>query len=375
MISIMSAAISEALLVLAQPQRPSETDVVVAALDGPTGDSFLAAVVEHRLHGALFDVLRRVDRSVPEHLRLMVDDDRLTRLRIGGLLARAGASLDAADIPWLTFKGPVISSLMDRPEFRSFNDLDLLVDVARFGRALDVLTGEGIEEINHNWDPYIEHRVGEVPMVSQGTSIDLHWHLIALRRTRRTIRLDPGPILDRRRAVSVGDLEVPTLDVVDQLLHFTLHAALAGANRLDQLRDITTMVQSEHVDWDDLIVRARAAGVARLIAHPLDRARSLTAADIPLDVIDAMGGRTLTLRRSLDRRGVLRGGFVTSVWRDSWAATARVGSMRMADRVAAVAGRGPAWDFTNPDSTLYHATVSGGADARAEYLRLIQDWS
>ncbi len=373
-LSTTPGSIRPALAALAHPRGPSEPEVALAPLDGPDREEFVRLVRENRLHGALMDAVKSVGGDTDAQLLSVIEDDRLTRLRVGAVLGRAAAALDAADITWLTFKGPVISSLMERPELRTFNDLDLLVAATQFRGAIKVLADAGFEELNQNWEPYIKYQVGEVPLVAQATTIDLHWHLIALLRERRTVRFDPRSMLERRRTVRIGDLTVPTFDVEDQMLHLATHSALAGATRFDQLRDIAVLVGAGPVDWDEFTIRARVAGVARLVAHPLDRARAILGADVPADVVEALGGRALAVRRVLDKRGSLRGGFAVAVWRDRWQSTARVASERAIDRVSDLLGRGPAWDFIDPNGTLYYAKASGGPASRDEYLRGAAEW-
>ena len=229
--------LSRALVVLADPSGPTDEAAVTSLLGGSDEHRFRLAVIEHRLQCALADVLRRTGAPIDDRLGFIVDDDRLTRLRVSAVLGRVAPALDDAEIPWLTFKGPVISALMRRPELRTFNDLDLLVAADRFADSLDVLAEVGVKEINRNWVPYLRYRVGEVPLSANGISVDLHWHLIGLAGIRRTIHLPPVELLARRRRARLGDTDVATLDREDQLLHLAIHCALSGATRLDPSAD------------------------------------------------------------------------------------------------------------------------------------------
>lgn len=362
-----------ALIELASPDGPGEATAVGACLESAFADELHAAVGAHRLEGSMRVALEVLDRDIPEDLADVVADDRVTRLLVEQALGRAAIALGGAGVPWLTFKGPLISRLMARPELRTFNDLDLLVAADRFADAVDVLTETGIVELNRNWVPYLEHRVGEVPMVCNGVSVDLHWHVVGLGRDRSGVRFEPHAMLDRRRMVTMGEKELPTFDAEDQLLHLAVHSALSGASRLDQLRDLVVVTTADTVDWDVVVARARSARVARLVGHALDRAHRVLGAPVPASAITALAGRALSRRRRRDGERV--GSLPTSavVWqRDGSAAAAQAIAFRFRDRFA---GAGAGWDFTDPDGRLYYDTPSGGDEIRREFFDRVAEWA
>lgn len=375
MVPIHDDPVDDALVALADPDGVQDTDRGLAPLGGPFEDRFVAEASSHRLEGALVDALTRSGREVPTTLGDIVADDRLTRLRVTSVLNRVAPLLDSADIQWLTFKGPMISTLMARPELRTFNDLDLLVAADRFADAIDVLIEAGGRELNRNWVPYLRHRVGEVPMEAQGISIDLHWHVIGLGHQRRAVRLSPSDMLERRRLRPLGDQQLPGFDAEDQLLHLAIHAAMSGATRLDQLRDLAVVVSADPVDWDLFESRARQASVARLVAHALDRACHVLGASIDRAVVDRLGGRSLKVRQRIDGERVsgLRAFAVVSS-RDSLPQTVRASARRLSEQTSLSLGRGRSWDFTDATGPLYHGHESGGPPARAEYLGRLTDW-
>ncbi len=365
-----------ALVALAHPDGVHEADRVLAAFGSPLESAFLAEVARHRLEAPLVDALVSAGQPVPPLLERIVADDRLTRLRVGAVLARIAPRLDASGIEWLTFKGPMISSLMSRPELRTFNDLDLLVGPDRFADAVDLLVTAGAEELNHNWLPYIRHRVGEVPMDMQGATVDLHWHLIGLYHHRRAFRLPVSAMLSRRRHRRIGDRELPGFDAEDQLLQLALHAAMSGATRLDQLRDLAVVAAADPVDWPRFECRARDARVGVLVAHALDRAGRVLGAPVDNDVVDRLGGRLVSVRRRLDGTRV-RGlrAFTVVAGRDSVPATVVATSRRLRDITAGALGRGRGWDFTDERGRLFASRASGGPSARATFLRSLPDWA
>lgn len=367
--------VGEALRELASVGGPVDLDRALAPLAAGARAQLTEAVGRHRLDAAFADALQRAGHEVPVDIAADVDDDRLMRLQVTAALGRVADAFDDADVPWLTFKGPVIAALMPRPELRSYNDLDVLVAAADLERAVDALTDVGIDELNENWTPYVRHRVGEVPMAAGAVSIDLHWHVVGLGRHRRSIRFDPSAMLARRRFVEVAGTARPTFDPSDQLLHLVVHAALSGATRLDQLRDLAVVVSNERIDWGEFAQRAGGVGVAKLAGHTLDRAARVLGAPISDPVLRRMAGSSLDRRRRLDGDAIgdLRG---IGVWwrRDRPVASAAAVLRRVGDLIGRVPGRPRGWDFTDETSRLYYARRTGGPAMRAEYLRRVADW-
>ena len=373
MVPMSAAMIVDALRSLASPQGPEDLDVALAPLDGPDVERFVALVMSHRLHGALAHACDRAGRPTIDEVAERVADDQLVRLRASAVLASAADALDARKIPWLAFKGPVVASMLARPELRGFNDLDLLVARERFGDSIEALVSVGGEELNRNWDPYVEHLVGEVPIEVGTVPIDLHWHVIGLARTRRGISFDPGAMLARRRVLRVGQRDIPAFHAVDQLLHLATHAGLSGATRLDQLRDVAAVVQHETIEWPLFVDRARQAGVAGLVGHTLDRAALALGTPIDNAARVALAGASLARRRRFDGDGV------TALRRFGvhWRRDARTDAVRAIARsvvamVPSRPGRPRGWDFADPDSVLFHDRASGGPARRLEYLRLVE---
>ena len=356
------------LLDLSQPDGATRPDAFAAAWAGPHATVLRDAVFRHRLDAAARDALRRADAPVDDDLDLIVEDDRRVRLLASRVLAASASALDAADIPWLVFKGPAISSLMNRAELRSFNDLDLLVAASAFSDAVDALIDAGVEEINENWTPYLTHRVGEVPMVMHGVSVDLHWHVTGLGRDRAMFRLQPHEMVARRVERRIGETTVSVLDPVDQLLHLSVHAALGGATRVDQFRDVAVVVAGESIDWDVFVARAGEAWVDGLVGHLLDRATRAGPATVPDEVVRRLAGdASIDRRRRLDGERVdgLRG-LPVLMRRRRRRDVALVLARRTLDRLAGPLHRG--WDFTEPRSRLYHDRPSGGPAGRQAFL-------
>ena len=79
------------------------------------------------------------------------------------VLARVGAVLDAAGIPWLVFKGPVLSSSVYCDSgMRRYSDLDVLVPPDRFADAVAAMEDANYANPVTSWAPQVYFRSGAI---------------------------------------------------------------------------------------------------------------------------------------------------------------------------------------------------------------------
>src|SRR5205823_14354197 len=105
-----------------------------------------------------------------------------------GELTAMGAALEAAAIPHLVVKGPVLAELVyPRNDLRAYDDLDLVIPHRRFGDAISALLALGCGMVDRNWRVIRRELRGQVHMTARfGTSADVHWLLIHRASVRRT---------------------------------------------------------------------------------------------------------------------------------------------------------------------------------------------
>ena len=231
----------------------------------------------------------------------------LWHLLIVGQLGRLGAALDAAGIPWLTFKGPVASdTLYPRPDIRQYVDLDVLVAPEHFAAALDTTLSLRGQVVEHDWPSVLHDLKGELNIaLRSGGVVDLHWTLLYDEHLRRQFTWRDAELLERRRSVPLSDgSRVPTFDPNDALLHLLVHACLAGGQRLGWMRDILLASSAPGVDAAVVLERARAYGVDLCAGVMLRRVRkTLGVPALPAVLDDALtaGERWPDLIAALDR--------------------------------------------------------------------------
>ncbi len=250
----------------------------------------------HGIGAGAWLALREAGLPTPVAIDLERQYQRATlwHLLMLGQLGRVGAALDDAGIPWLTFKGPVISeTLYPRSDLRQYVDLDVFVAPDRFADALEVTVALGATVIEHDWSRVLHEMKGELNVaLDSGGVVDLHWSLLYDEHLRRQFSWHDGDLLARRRTVTLSDgCEVPTFDPTDTLLHLLVHACLAGGQRLGWMRDVRLAAAAPDVDADALLQRARAGGVDLCAGVMLRRVRqNLGLPGVPSLLDDALAG-------------------------------------------------------------------------------------
>ena len=130
-----------------------------------------------------------------------------------------------------------------------------------------------------------------------------------------------GELAERLRPVSVGAVEVPSLDPVDGLLYLCLHGSLSGGHQLVWLKDLEMMLDRQAVDWDLVVDRARRWRADLVAAMQLDRARAVLGARVPDAVVETLAGGSAWWRwwrRSERRLGYRRWGGYDHTGRTWW---------------------------------------------------------
>ncbi len=269
-------------------------EVVENASDEVIRDLPVLAVA-HRVDGCVHAALARargVDAAVLDRLEVGRRQAATHHLIVRDVLARVGAMLDAAGIPWLVFKGPVLSaSLYCEPGMRRYSDLDILVPPDHFADAVVAMENAGYRNPVTLWSPQVYYRSGAIAFEVGRISVDLHWHVMYKYQDRRWYRIDTEKLFARRRTVDVGDQPCATFDAVDTVFHLALHAAREGCHRLVWLKDIELAITVGRPDLDELVRRSVAARCAPAIGIALARSKWALGTAVPDDIVTALVGR------------------------------------------------------------------------------------
>ncbi len=241
--------------------RPGDVGMADELLSSSVADVVEAADL-HRVAPAVFRRLRNAGGAPGEWLSALgrLRHEQLMRhLRAVEDLAVVGGALDAADIPWVAVKGPVLADVIwPSTDMRQYFDLDLIVDRRTFAGALEVVMAVGSRLLDRNWTLVHQTMRAELALVGiYGTPIDLHWDMAVTPSLRRAFPTDIAGMLRRSGLVTLSSGRTArVLDPVDTVLHLVFHAAQAGANKLVWLADVRFASAAPGFSWDEFCHRA-----------------------------------------------------------------------------------------------------------------------
>jgi hypothetical protein len=243
-------------------------------------------------HGILALVHRNLREShadcPPELLKnwqIHAAAQRLENLRRCAELVTLQAELQAADVPALPFKGPVLAAKWyGDVGLRAFVDLDILVHPADGARAMDVLRRRGYHpafRIDPAWEQPIFQAQGEMVFIRDKPPciVDLHCQLLPV---GYTFAVEPRDLWQRLAWIKLGGTVLPTLNAENTLVYFALHAAKHEWSNLRWLCDIAEILaQQTDLDWEYIAARMHELRCELLVHVSLHLAHVLLSAPLP----------------------------------------------------------------------------------------------
>ena len=260
----------------------------------------------HRVPGPLAAAFARMGVDIPVELQRQQEGAALARMTALHDFEFLASVLGAIDVPYLAFKGQVLTTLVGRNEWeRPSLDLDVLVRVADMERAVDALVRAGSVLLDRNWDLMCERMIGEMHLLlPSGTSLDLHWHLLVNESMRDDFTPDHEALFRTARSVELDGTLVPTFGSAETLVYSCLHAAISGGHRMVSLKDIERLVDFDRPAWPDVIDVARRWRAEVVVGAMLGRTQRILGLQLPETIIPALiSSRSLRLALgALDRR-------------------------------------------------------------------------
>ena len=185
---------------------------------------------------------------------------------------------------------------------RPMGDIDLLVRPEALEAMDDALTALGYRFVDHGrpkayWRTQYYEFTFQPPLAAPLTvPIEVHW---ALERPSRPFRIDMDGLWQRAIPATIAGVDTRILAPEDQLLHLCVHLCKhAGgtpieAGRSWQLRTFSDLVAvlcraGPTLDWEALVHRAQAWGVASYLYVPLALTCELSGVRVPTSALAAL---------------------------------------------------------------------------------------
>ena len=190
----------------------------------------------------------------------------LHRLRV---LRQIVDALRTADIPALTFKGPLLAqAYYGNLGFRRFVDVDLLVPRRALRPAAAVLRTQGFVSPTKR-TPADTERMTEAQLglefVRPHDEVWVELHGALLNKTF-AFPLAPEDVFERAQPHNVGAERVWGFSDDDLLLYLCAHGTKHHWATLRWICDVAQVCRTGTVDWDTLVRRARALDCDRMLA-------------------------------------------------------------------------------------------------------------
>jgi Uncharacterised nucleotidyltransferase len=241
------------------------------------------------VHQALREVPDCVPPAVLDDLARRCEHNALRNLRFTAELSRILDCLEAHGIAAIPYKGPVLAeAVYGDLALREFSDLDVLVRPGDVLPAKDALRELGFVP-GSQFTPAEEraHLESGNEFVFDGPAgrnlLEIQWAIVP---RFYAVDLNLDRFFARASRAEVGGRTVRALSAEDLLLALCVHAAKHAWKRLCWLRDIAGVVQSQPLNWDVVLQRARGLGMARILGVSLALGGRLLGASMPDSLTD-----------------------------------------------------------------------------------------
>lgn len=247
-------------------------------------------------------------------------------LRLLGAVANLSSALQDEGIRAIPYRGPVIAShLYGDVGRREFRDVDLLVSRRDIPAIKSILEDRGFEPV------YVDDSVTELTPTQEWAyrrvereytfyrerddlEVELHWRVLS---RHFPTAFDLETVWDRRSTTTIAGTDVPVFGPEDRVLACCIHGSRHRWERLHWSVDVAVALETQSVDWDVILERARRHNCRRLLLLGLavtdwlydvplpDRVRRLIAADQSLErLLATVKARLFTGRpyREFDER-------------------------------------------------------------------------
>lgn len=236
-------------------------------------ERFAAFCSQHNIGETLFEALPRA--ALPQGLHREISawmkprSEKLAKLhlKLVGALSDISRIFDDSGLTWRLLKGPHLQESYYGGLARDYFDLDLLVPVHQFKKALSVLGGAGCARRSRGIMPLwlLRHFEHSIDLQQDEIPIDLHRAI----RVRPAYRIDSNRMFSGQRTVQLGKVDVPVLEIKDDLLVALLSTAHNIERKRASIRDVLDLFFVSRVietdgNWDQFFEERRPEGTLRI---------------------------------------------------------------------------------------------------------------
>lgn len=223
-------------------------------------------------------------------------------------LVRISQRFQQQGIRALSFKGPTLAAVLyGKLSLRTVRDLDILVDRIQFGDALAALRtcGYSVPTRSHitRGDKASKHVL--LTNTATGCQVELHW---AVAEPQFAFNMPFKRLWTGRNAVYVLGSAVPAVSLEDLLLILSAHGSSHCWGSVKWVCDFAQAATRSDINWQRLLIHARALGCRRMLLIGMALARSICAIELPAPVEEALSRDDSAVSIALEIRSSLLNG-------------------------------------------------------------------
>lgn len=232
-------------------------------------------------------ILTRLSESFVAHSRhnLLLTDELVNLVR----------AFQSHNIPLVSFKGPTLAvKAYGNIALRQFGDLDVLIHVRDFAKAVDLLAARGyrpdIQLTQSQTSLFLRtQRVLVFVNETHGAILELHW---GIKPSYFHVALDEERLWERLDTLKLGETELQVLSAQDLVLYLCAHGAKHFWERIEWLGGLGELLRNskDPVFWNRLVESAYETQSERVLFLALLLLNDLLGADIPEQVLRKVKG-------------------------------------------------------------------------------------
>jgi hypothetical protein len=256
--------------------------------------AFLQLVASHGVRPLVYETLHRscweaLPETVRRELAHFYTANSAKNQFLAGELLRILQHFEAEHILAVPFKGPVLTAVLyGSVALREFVDLDILVREGDIPKAREILSSLGYRSNLTSAVVIPDANNIELYSAATGIMVELHWQF----SPRRFVSsLAAQHVWTSIEPVVIWDRQVWSFSSQDMFLFLAVHGGKHSWSVLKWLCDLAEFIRSNpELDWSLLFRRAEALGAVRTCRLGIYLAAELLQADLPSNVLDAVGG-------------------------------------------------------------------------------------
>jgi len=261
-------------------------------LDDPINWKFALNVAQRNAVLPLFgrSLVRGFSRQLPAEIKSVLEREEIRHLHHNLFQTQRLIELvkffDTNNIKVLPFKGPALAiEAYGDPGYRTFNDLDVLVQPKQFRKAVELLTDNGWKPITsaswltkRNWNI---SRKKDIYFVDPDglVNLELHWKLSG---SHFGLPKEINTLWERLESIELAGTRLPALGINDLLIYLCLHGSRHSWERFGWICDIHQLILSkDSIDWKQLYIDSGGLGSEKVVALGLRLIRDFFGFEVP----------------------------------------------------------------------------------------------